>query len=166
MQTDAFRRDSCILIVNFINILRATFASIFFCKKIQSQNVSREKLRKALTYKKFVCKMLITLTPEVDFTKLFSPSHWHATFDKKYCCAISPTIKTPNFKLKLANFLLNLFTVCKMFVRKNAATYFDEIDPRVFFDRISLKPVSKLRLCSLTGSVINKNYLGRGTVLP
>jgi len=35
-----------------------------FAKKLQSQNVSREKLRKALLYKKGARKMLMKLTPE------------------------------------------------------------------------------------------------------
>jgi len=39
--------------VNFVNILRAAFALIYFTKKIQSQTtVTREKLRKTLLYKK------------------------------------------------------------------------------------------------------------------
>jgi hypothetical protein len=37
----------------------------FRAKKIQSQNVTREKLRKALSYKKFAHKMLMKLTPAV-----------------------------------------------------------------------------------------------------
>jgi len=53
--------------VKFINILRVPFTPIFlrqyFCAKIlQSQSVARENLRKALLYKKFVCKMLMKLT--------------------------------------------------------------------------------------------------------
>jgi len=35
----------------------------YFCtKKLQSQNLTREKLRKALLYKKFAHKMLMKLT--------------------------------------------------------------------------------------------------------
>jgi hypothetical protein len=37
----------------------------FFAKKLQSQTVIREKLHKALSYEKFVLKMLIKLTPEL-----------------------------------------------------------------------------------------------------
>jgi len=36
--------------VNFINISCEPFSPIFFAKKLQSQNVIREKLRKALSY--------------------------------------------------------------------------------------------------------------------
>jgi len=42
--------------VNFINILHPPFAPLFFCQKFQSQNVTREKLRKALLYEKFTLK--------------------------------------------------------------------------------------------------------------
>jgi len=35
----------------------------FYTKKFQSQNVTREKLRKALFYQKFSSKMLMKLTP-------------------------------------------------------------------------------------------------------
>jgi hypothetical protein len=44
------------LVVNFINILRAAFAPIFFLLKLQSQTATKEKLRKALLYKKVGCK--------------------------------------------------------------------------------------------------------------
>jgi len=55
-------------VVNFINILRThisqerAFLPKSFC---QSQNVNREKLREALSYKKRVRKMLMKLTPGV-----------------------------------------------------------------------------------------------------
>jgi len=47
--------------VNFINILRACFMnkSAYFC-----QNITREKLCKALSYKKRARKMLMKLTPD------------------------------------------------------------------------------------------------------
>ncbi len=48
--TEELNQWFSILGVNFINVLRATFAPIFFAKKLQSQNVIREKLRKALSY--------------------------------------------------------------------------------------------------------------------
>jgi hypothetical protein len=48
--------------VNFIKILFATFAPIFLCQKItKPKHITREKLRKALLYKKFECKMLMKL---------------------------------------------------------------------------------------------------------
>jgi len=37
-------------VINFTNILRAVFSSIFFTKKLQSPTVSREKLRKKIFY--------------------------------------------------------------------------------------------------------------------
>jgi len=37
---------------NFLNILRAAFSPIFWRQKLQSQNVTREKLCKALSFKK------------------------------------------------------------------------------------------------------------------
>jgi len=46
-------------VVNFIINLQAAFALIFFCKKIQSQTVIREKLLN----EKVVYKMLMKLTP-------------------------------------------------------------------------------------------------------
>jgi len=39
-------------LVNFINISQAAFVPIFFAKKFQIQNVSKEKLQKTLMYKK------------------------------------------------------------------------------------------------------------------
>jgi len=53
--------------VNFINILRAPFALVFLHQKLQSQIVTREKLRKALLYEKFAHKRLIKLTPRSDY---------------------------------------------------------------------------------------------------
>jgi len=44
-------------VINFINILRAAFAPIFFHQKLQSQTVIREKLRQTHSYKKVACKM-------------------------------------------------------------------------------------------------------------
>jgi len=41
------------------------FTRAFCIKKIKSQNVTREKLRKALLYKKFVYKMLKLTQEEV-----------------------------------------------------------------------------------------------------
>jgi len=49
---------------NFCNNIFATifFHQYFSTKKLQSQNVTREKLCKALLYKKFARKMLMKLT--------------------------------------------------------------------------------------------------------
>jgi hypothetical protein len=41
-----------------------------FGKKLQSQTVIREKSFKALSYKKGLCKMLLKLTPLVNFTNI------------------------------------------------------------------------------------------------
>ncbi len=46
-------------LASFINILQANFAPIFFCQKIYN----REKVHKALSYKKGTCKMLMKFTP-------------------------------------------------------------------------------------------------------
>jgi hypothetical protein len=43
-------------VVNFINILQAAFGPIFYGQKLQSQTVIREKLCKALSYKKAFVK--------------------------------------------------------------------------------------------------------------
>jgi len=51
--------------VNFINILCSLFCQYPFAKNSQSQTVTREKLRKALSYKKCVHKMLMKLTSDV-----------------------------------------------------------------------------------------------------
>jgi len=40
------------------------FRQYFFAKKLQSQNLTIEKLRKALLYEKLVSKMLMKLTPD------------------------------------------------------------------------------------------------------
>jgi len=51
-----------------MQLLRQCFcANIFAPKKLQSQNLTKEKLSKVLTYKKFVCKMLMKLTTEKHF---------------------------------------------------------------------------------------------------
>jgi len=60
--------------VNFINILCATFAPIFFCKKLQSQTVIREKLQKTYLYKKCASSILMKLTPDVNFINVFKKS--------------------------------------------------------------------------------------------
>jgi len=52
-----------IRVINFIKILWAAFAPIFLHQKIKSQTVTGEKLRKALSYKKVLHKMLTKLTP-------------------------------------------------------------------------------------------------------
>jgi len=53
-------RTDCV--VNFIYILRAAFWQLPFTKKLQAQTVSRDKLRKTLSYKEAACKMLMKLS--------------------------------------------------------------------------------------------------------
>jgi len=43
------------------------FCQYFFAKKLQSQNVTREKPRKALLYEKFEHKIMMKLTPGIIF---------------------------------------------------------------------------------------------------
>jgi len=43
-------------------------ANIIAPKKLQSQNITRAKLLKALSYEKVALKTLMKLTPRVDFT--------------------------------------------------------------------------------------------------
>jgi hypothetical protein len=42
----------------------------FCAKKLQSQNLTLEMVREALLYKKFACKMLMKLTPGVNFINI------------------------------------------------------------------------------------------------
>jgi hypothetical protein len=56
--------------VNFINILRAHFLYKILEPKITKPNATREKLPKRLTYKKGKHKMLMNLTPGVNFTNV------------------------------------------------------------------------------------------------
>jgi len=51
--------------VNFINILGANFAPIFWCQKLQSWNVSRESCAKPFCTKKRSNQMLMKSTPQV-----------------------------------------------------------------------------------------------------
>jgi hypothetical protein len=51
--------------VTFTNILCALFCQYFFAKKLQSQNVTREKQCKALLYQKCSRKMLVKLTSAI-----------------------------------------------------------------------------------------------------
>jgi len=48
----------------------------YFAKKSQFQAVIREKLCKELSYKKGAHKMLMKLTPWVDFTNIFTESFY------------------------------------------------------------------------------------------
>jgi hypothetical protein len=45
------------------DLLRAAFAMLFFCQKLQNQTVRREKLHKTLLFEKAACNMLMKLTP-------------------------------------------------------------------------------------------------------
>jgi len=57
-------------LIDFINILQAAFGPIFLRKKNQSQTVIREKLRKALSYKKGVSNV-----DEIDTLSMFSQAN-------------------------------------------------------------------------------------------
>jgi hypothetical protein len=67
--------------INFINILHELFCQYPFAKKSRSQKVTREKLVEALSYKKFVCKMLIELTLGVIFINVL---HAHFLFESVF----------------------------------------------------------------------------------
>jgi len=56
---------NCILkmIFSFKWSISSTFYAHVFCTKVQSKNVTREKLREAVFYKKCTRKMLMKLTP-------------------------------------------------------------------------------------------------------
>ncbi len=53
------------------------FVQYFCATKLQSQNVTIEKLRKALSYKKFSCKMLIKLTQGVNLINISQVAFSH-----------------------------------------------------------------------------------------
>jgi len=59
------------------------FCQYPFAKKILSQNVTREKLREALLYKKRAHKKLMTLTPLVNFTNILQAGFLPIFFQQK-----------------------------------------------------------------------------------
>jgi hypothetical protein len=63
--------------------------ALFAPKKLQSQNVTREKLFEALLYKKFSSKMLMKLTPGADFTNILHKAFTLTKKCKKYNQALS-----------------------------------------------------------------------------
>jgi len=68
-QFGAMARNNCSIgppVVNFTNILQAAFAPIFFCHKITNPKI-REKLHQTLLYDKADRKMLVKLTPGMDW---------------------------------------------------------------------------------------------------
>ena len=52
-------------VVNFTNFLRASFCQFPFAKKLQTQTVSTDKLRKTLSNEKDDRKIMLKLTPSV-----------------------------------------------------------------------------------------------------
>ncbi len=73
-------------LLNFTNILRATYVLISFCqKKMANAKLSTENLQKTLSYKKAAHKLLVKLTPVV-FVLIF------------FCLAITYT----NFRYRKA----------------------------------------------------------------
>jgi len=69
--------------INFINILLSPLAPIFCTKKLQSQNITIEKLEEALLYKKNACKILVKLTPIVNFINILQAAVCQYSFAKK-----------------------------------------------------------------------------------
>jgi hypothetical protein len=55
------------------HFMRAFFAFYFWAKKLQSPNITREKLRKALLYKKFVQKICTKNVDEIDYLLTYFP---------------------------------------------------------------------------------------------
>ncbi len=77
--THPWLRQQSISSTIYAHLLRRYFA----IKKFQSKNITREKLRKALSYKKIVCKMVVILIPglrEKDRTNLayLNPWRWRS----------------------------------------------------------------------------------------
>ena len=56
--------------VNFTKIWQAAFALISICQKLQTQTVSTEKLGKTLLFEKDAHKMLVKLTPAINFNNI------------------------------------------------------------------------------------------------
>ncbi len=82
--------DYSLKVLNLSTFYARIFRQYFFTKKFQTQNVSREKLRKALSYEKFAIKMLMKLTEGVDFSNiLFAAKLLCAAFlIKQFVCII------------------------------------------------------------------------------
>jgi len=59
------------------------FLPISFCQKITKPKWTREKLREALSYEKHACKMLMKLTPGVNFNNLCNFSQVLYLFGKR-----------------------------------------------------------------------------------
>jgi hypothetical protein len=82
-------------------------------KKIQSRKASREKLCKAHSYKKSVCKMLMKLPPWVNITKIL-----HKAFKLVDCKSAKMTVKLSVilcfWDLRL-NMLVTLTPFCQSF---------------------------------------------------
>jgi len=72
----------CCSVVNFTNILQAAFSMILLARKLKSQNLSKEKLCKALSNKKGAHKMLMKLTPVVNFTNILRAAFESILFSK------------------------------------------------------------------------------------
>ena len=63
-----------LVVINFTNIGREAFLVIFFQQKKKLQTGSTEHLRITLLYNKAPCKMLMKLTPGVNFTNILTQS--------------------------------------------------------------------------------------------
>jgi hypothetical protein len=70
-------------VVNLTNILQAAIFSIFFCqKKLQSHTIIRIKTVKLLLHKKAARKMLVKLTPGVNFINVIRARFSYKFFAK------------------------------------------------------------------------------------
>jgi len=64
-------------VVNFTNILWGVFLPIFFCQKIAKPNCNyRKSANNTFIQKKAASKMLMKLTPGVNFTNMFKLSFY------------------------------------------------------------------------------------------
>jgi hypothetical protein len=104
--------DYSLKVLNLSTFYARIVRQYFFTKKFQTQNVSREKLRKALSYEKFAIKMLMKLTEGVDFNNiLFAAKLLCAAFlIKQFVCIVLRNCL--KFLAKLAqyeNFIMSNF---------------------------------------------------------
>jgi len=92
------------------------YAGIFYTNVLsyfrQSQNITREKLPKRLSYKKGMCKTLMILTPGLNFINVLSTSFMHAKPK-----SVKKTVKSSVS-----------FYAFGIYVRKSCTKNIDEID--------------------------------------
>jgi len=88
--------------------IKQLFHKYFWAKKIQSQNVTREKLREALLYKKISNIMLMKWTLGVNFTNILQAAFVQISFCQK--------ITKQSQKIAEKTLLLKI-TPCKMLLK-------------------------------------------------